>query len=405
MSDKTKRNLKIIGSYFYRILLGAFIGVICGGIGALFSRAIQFVTALRGEHGWVLYLLPLGGILTVLIYKICKTQKIGTSNALRSAVEEKEPPVTLFPAIFSGTLISHFLGASAGKEGATLQLGSVVSSVISKIISVDEETRRILAVCGMGGMFSAVFGTPVGACVFAIEILKKPKFGLKASLPTLVSCVSSFFVAEFLGAHAERFSLTSLPAINFDSLWKTAVLGVAVGVVALVFCTLLHQGEKVIDKIIKNPFIKVVIGAAAVILLTHIVGNNDYNGGGIFVIERIFESETVHPAAFLLKIIFTVISVAAGFKGGEIVPSLFIGATSGGVFSQVLGLSASFGAATGMAAIFAAVTNCPIASFVMCMEMMGAEGALFFLISSVIAHLVAKKVCLFSAKPCAEESD
>lgn len=394
MADKI--NLKKIGTELCRILLGAFIGALCGGIGTLFSKAIQFVTAFRGEHGWILYLLPLGGILTVLIYKLCKTQGIGTSNALRSAVDEKKPPASLFPAIFSGTVISHLLGASAGKEGATIQLGSVVSSLISKIFSVDEDTRRILAVCGMGGMFSAVFGTPGGAFVFAIEIFKRPRFGLKASLPTLVSCVSAFFVAEFLGAHAERFPLETLPALSFDSLLKTAVIGVAVGIVALVFCKLLHTSEKAAHKFIANPFVRAIIGSALIILLTHLVGNNDYNGGGIFVIERIFESEAVHPAAFLLKIIFTVITVASGFKGGEIVPSLFIGATSGGLFSQILGFSPSFGAATGMAAIFAAVTNCPIASFVMCMEMMGAEGAVFFLVSSLTAHFIAKKVCLFS---------
>ena len=171
MTDKI--NLKKISTELCRILLGALIGAVCGGIGTLFSKAIQFVTAFRGEHGWILYLLPLGGILTVVIYKLCKTQGIGTSNALRSAVDEKEPPASLFPAIFSGTVISHLLGASAGKEGATIQLGSVVSSLISKIFSVDEDTRRILAVCGMGGMFSAVFGTPGGAFVFAIEIFKR----------------------------------------------------------------------------------------------------------------------------------------------------------------------------------------------------------------------------------------
>ena len=380
-----------------RILLGAVTGAACGVIGALFSRAIEAVTAFRGGHEWILYLLPIGGVVSVGIYKLCKTENIGTGDALASALGEKSPPASLFAAIFSGSVISHLFGASAGREGAALQLGSVVSSVVSKIISVDGDTRRVLAVCGMGGMFSAVFGTPLGACVFAIEILSNPKFGISAFIPTLISSVAAFFTAEALGASAERFELDVLPALSFDSAWRTAVTALAVGAVGLVFCSVLHWSEKFLHKAVKNPFIRVIAGGAAIILLTHLAGNGDYNGGGIFVIERIFESGEVYPAAFLFKIIFTVITAASGYKGGEIVPSLFIGATAGGALASVVGLSAPFGAAAGMAAIFGAVTNCPLASIVLCAEMMGVEGTVFYAISSLLGYFVARKVSLFSA--------
>ncbi len=398
LTEKQKNVILKISVIICRILLGAVVGALCGVIGALFSKSIEFVTAFRGVHEWILYLLPIGGAVSVLIYKLCKTENVGTGDALASAAEETEPPATLFAAIFSGSVISHLCGASAGREGAALQLGSVVSSVFSKIISVDEHTRRVLAVCGMGGMFSAVFGTPVGACVFALEIIGNPKFGISAFIPALVSSVAAFFTAEALGAHAERFELVSLPQMSFDSFWKTAVTAVVVGVAGLVFCNAIHWSEKFLHKAVKNPFVRVIAGGIAIILLTMFVGNGDYNGGGVFVIERIFHSGKVYPAAFLLKIIFTVITVASGYKGGEIVPSLFIGATCGGALANVMDFSAPFGAAAGMAAIFSAVTNCPIASVVLCAEMMGIEGTAFFVLSSVLGYFVARKVSLFSAK-------
>lgn len=163
----------------------------------------------------------------------------------------------------------------------------------------------------------------------------------------------------------------------------------------MIFCYLLRGGEKFFEKLFKNSFVRIFVGGCVIIVLTLIFGT-DYNGGGMGMIERIFEEGIVKPEAFLLKIIFTAITVSSGFRGGEIVPSLFIGSTLGGTLSPLLGLSPDFGAATGMIAFFSGVTNCPFASAVISIELFGVEGILFFAVAAVAARLISGKKCLYN---------
>lgn len=398
-AKKNIESAKTFGKAFiYWLVSGVAVGLICGVIGAAFSKSVSFVTELRAENEWLIYLLPLGGLLSVAIYKLCRVESLGTNQVFESIRSEKPLSFLLAPAIFAGSVITHLLGGSAGREGAALQLGGSASALIAKIFKLDDKSRHILTICGMGAVFSALFGTPIGACVFALEVVSVGQICSAAIFPSIVSSVTAYLVASGLGIKPERFHVDAIPAMNIDSLCRILVVAVAAAAVSMIFCQSMHFGEKLFKKYLKNPFIRIFAGGAAVILLTLIVGTRDYNGGGVNVIERIFEEGTVRPEAFLLKIIFTVITISAGFKGGEIVPTLFIGATLGGTVGPLVGLNPAFGAATGMAAMFCGVTNCPLATFFICIELFGAEGMIFYAVAAAVSFVLSGYTSLYHSQ-------
>lgn len=371
------------------LISGIVIGVLCGVVGAAFSKSVSFVTELRAENDWLIYLLPVGGVLSVAMYRICRVSEVGTNQVFESVRTEKPLSFLLAPAIFVGSVITHLLGGSAGREGAALQLGGSISALISKLLKFDSKSRHILTLCGMGAFFSAIFGTPIGACVFVLEVVSVGQICFAAIFPSVVSSVISCLVAGKLGIKPERFNLDFVPELSFDSLWRVAVVAAVTAVVSMLFCHAMNLSEKLAEKYIRNPFVRILAGGAAVVLLTLVVGTRDYNGGGIDVIERIFESGDVRPEAFILKIIFTVITISAGYKGGEIVPSFFIGATLGGTLSTLVGLTPAMGAAVGMSAFFCGVTNCPLATFFICTEMLGSDGMVFCAVAAAISFILS----------------
>lgn len=379
------------------LIIGVVLGGIGGGIGALFSKAISFGVGLRSDNGWMLYLLPVAGLFSVAIYKLCRVSDIGTNRILESARSNQNVPLLLSPAIFAGTVISHTFGASAGREGAALQLGGSMSALLSKALRLKENSKRILTMCGMAAVFSALFGTPLGAAVFSIEVISVGQLCSAAIFPCLVSSISAYYVSVILmHTHPEHFSIESVPAFDPDTLWRVAVIGIVGAVVSILFCNSLHISEHFARKIFKNEFLRIFVGGVLIVGLTTLVGTRDYNGGGIDVITRIFESGDVKHEAFLLKILFTAITVAAGFKGGEIIPTMFIGSTMGGSLAILLGLNPGFGAAVGIAALFCGVTNCPLGTMVLCIELFGSEGMIFFALSTVISFLLSGKASLYS---------
>lgn len=376
-------------------LLSAIItGAICGLCGTLFSKTIAFGTNLRAEHSWLLYLLPIGGLLSVAIYKLCRVKNIGTTNVFDCVRTEQNLPIGLVPAIFCGTAISHLFGASAGREGAALQIGGGVANVLSRVLKLDEDSRHITVMCGMAALFSAVFGTPLAACVFVLEVILT-RLCLSAILPVLVSSVTAFIISTLLGVHPERFDIGDLPQFSFSLVWKVAVITAVGIIVAFVFCKGLNLGKAFAKKVLKNEFLRIAIGGIIIVLLTLWVGNYEYNGGGIDIIERVFKG-SVRYEAFALKILFTVICISAGYKGGEIIPTLFIGATLGGSMALIFTLPVGMGAAVGMAVLFCAATKCPVATILLCCEMFGFACAPLIIPVVIISFITARYQGLYS---------
>ncbi len=395
----TKENIKKYAPDFLRVIaLSLLVGVVCGFIGTLFVKLISLVTTLRENNSWILYLLPILGLSVVYIYNILKENGIGTDSIIKSVrTEEKISPV-LSITIFLGTSLSHLGGASVGREGAALQLGGSIGEFFAERFKITEDYRRILVMSGMAGCFSALFGTPIAAFVFVLEVVRIGKRCLVAIIPAFLSSIAAFLIANNLGIEPERFSVNTVPAITFDVIWKLIVISVTGALVSWIFVYALHFSEKIFSKLFKNEYVRIAVGGLLVIGLVKILDTTDYNGGGIDILHNVFTHYEVNYEAFLLKIIFTAISVGSGFKGGEIVPTLFIGGTLGGTISKVLGLNVAFGGAIGITALFSGVTNCPISTIVLACEMFGVEGVVYYIVASIISFALSGKVSLYKGR-------
>lgn len=385
--------MKFLKNYALLILFSITTGAICGLFGTAFSKSVELVTNTRVNNDWLLYLLPIGGLISVGIYKLCRVKNIGTTNVFDAVRTEQSLPPFLSVAVFCGTCISHLFGSSSGREGAALQIGGGVANVFSRAFKLDEDTRHQLVMCGMAALFSAVFGTPLAAWIFVLEVIMT-RLCLKAAVPVLCSSIIAYIISQLLHVHPERFNIGTIPSFSMSMVWKLAVITAACVVVAFVFCKGLDLGKSLAKKIFKNEYLRIAIGGTLIILLTLLVGNRDYNGGGINIIENVF-SGSVKYEAFALKLLFTVICVSCGFKGGEIIPTLFIGATLGGALSLLLSFSIATGAAVGMAVLFVCATKCPVATMLLCAEMFGFASLLIIAPVVIISFCFARYAGLY----------
>ena len=398
ITDKARDSAVYVGAFVKWTIYSLIVGALGGAVGAAFSHLISYVTDVRMNNEWLLYLLPLGGVAIAFIYRILKVEHQGTNQVFEAVRSEKQVPFSPAPAITLGAGITHLLGGSAGKEGAALQLGGSIASVVGKAFRADEKDRHILTVSGMAAVFAAVFGTPMGAAVFAVEVVSVGYVSLSALYPSFASALVSYLVAVKLGVHPERFNVDIIPEVSAEYLLKVVALAVVVAVVSIVFCLTMKHSHKAFEKYIINPYIRAVVGGVAVIALTFMVGSRDYNGSGLHIIEGIFHGEDVSKWAFILKIIFTAVTIGSGFKGGEIVPTLFIGATLGFTMADVVGMPVAFCAAVGMVALFASVTNCPIATVFLAVELFGAEGLLYYALAIFVAFVLSGYFSLYTGQ-------
>ena len=392
-------NEKYVFLKFLKLMgLALLCGMCSGLLGALFAKVIVFVTALRGNNSWLIYLLPLGGIAIVWFYKYLNISGMNTNDVLKAAGENGELSPKLSVAVFVCSAISHLFGASVGREGAALQLGGGTAEFFSRVFKLDKSVKQILVHCGMAGFFSALFGTPIAAFIFSLEVVCVFSINLKAILPTFLSSISAFGVSHILGVKPERFNLEFNHSLSSALILKVILISLLTGLLAVAFCASLNKSEKLFKTAFKNEYIRISVGGVITILFTLWVGSYDYNGAGINVIERIFEHGEFVGSAFFIKIIFTCVAVAAGYKGGEIVPTLFIGATFGALIGSLLGLSPAFSAAIGMTALFCGVTNCPLAAMFLSFEAFSWQAVPYIILSAAISFLASGKISLYSAQ-------
>lgn len=367
------------------LVLAGCTGAVLGLIGGMFGRSITFVTAFRNEHPWMLYLLPAAGLLIVAMYRL-DPYKTGTNRVLEGIQSNTYVPLRMAPLIVVSTVLTHAFGGSAGREGAALQLGGSIGGTFGKWMKFDEYDRKIMIMCGMSAGFSALFGTPLTATIFAMEVVSVGIMQYAALVPCSIAAIVAKVVAELIGAHGEHFSIPSSVVFDWKSASLTILLALFCAAVSILFCMVLHCTERLYKTWIPNEWVRIVSGALLIILMTKILGTTDYLGAGMNVIELAIEGKVV-AAAFLIKIIFTAVTLGSGFRGGEIVPTLFVGATFGCLFGQLTGLSPSLAAACGMTSVFCGVTNCPISSLLLSFELFGFDCMPFFLLSVGISYL------------------
>ena len=378
-------------------LIALLIGIICGAVGAVFSISISKVTVLRISYPYLLYILPLAGITIVFIYKKFNVSGLGTDEVIVAAREGSNMQFLQVPAIFIGTILTHLCGGSAGREGAALQIGGGIANKLSRTLKLNQNDTKILTRVGMAAFFSALFGTPVAATAFGTMVVNVGTIPYSAIFPGLLASIISADLAAFLGASPERFHVAA-PVFSHVMLLKVAVLSVLCAVVSILFINILHFVGDLYKKYFNNAYYKVIFGGFLIIILTIILQTGDYNGAGVNVIERAIEHGQAKPFAFLIKILFTAITLEAGFKGGEVVPSFFIGATFGCWIAPLLGIPAGFGAAIGMIGVFGGATNSFLSPLFLSVEVFQSAGFLYFAVVSIICYLFSGYSGLYSSQ-------
>ena len=376
-------------TFFKWILLSLLVGTIAGAVGAAFAHCLTWATAFREAHFEIIFLLPLAGLAIVGIYHLMDMDNDGgTEFILASIRDTRHLHFRMLPLIFLSTVLTHLTGGSAGREGAALQIGGSIGHKLGCLLKLDDRDLHIITAAGMAAGFSALFGTPIGAAVFAMEVVSVGVMYYSAIIPCFLSAFLAKLVAGFFGISSPALAVQGVPELSFLSLLSLLALGGLCALVAILFCGAMQLGGLCYSKLTSRRWVRAALGGLVVVLLTLLAGTTDYNGAGMDVIRRAVAG-TVVPWAFLLKILFTVLTLRAGYKGGEIVPAFFIGATFGCVAGPLLGLSASFGAAAGMIAVFCGVTNCPLTSILLAYELFAGVGMAPMTLTIAAAYMLS----------------
>lgn len=403
IKDIIAHNLRSAANYALTFLkwgaIAVIIGLVGGGVGILFHLSVTEATAIREKHDLLILLLPLGGLVIVAMYKLCNMlENKGTDAVLMSIRKDIGVPFAMAPLIFISTVITHLLGGSAGREGAALQLGGSIGSNIGKLFRLNKMDMHMVIMCGMSAVFSALFGTPLTATFFALGITSVGIMYYSGLVPCLISSLTAYLLTIIFKIEPTHFVLNAIPDPSVKAIFQTLAIGVLCAALSIIFCTVMHYTARYLRIWFKNPYIRIAAGGLVIVVLTFALGTRDYNGSGMHVIENALLAGKANGFAWALKIIFTAITIGAGYKGGEIVPTFFIGATFGCTIAHFIGMDAGFGAALGMVAMFCGVLNCPVASIFLSIELFGAKGILLFAIAAAVSYMLSGYYGLYSSQ-------
>lgn len=334
-------------------------------------------------------MLPIGGIFIISLYSLfnLKTDP-GTNRILTSINNNDNILLRMAPLIFIATFVTHLFGGSAGRAGALLQIGGSIGYFLASICKFDDKDKKVITMCGMSSAFAAVFGTPIAATILAIEVCCIGTMYYSALVPCIFASLISSTLSSYLGITAENFKIIGTFNFNTVNTLKVILIALICAAVSSLFCYSLRTSRSLFNKYIKNNYIIIVVASFIIIILNKLLQTTDYMGTGIHVINEAINGES-KPYAFIIKLLLTSITIGAGFKGGEIFPSFFIGATLGCTLGNILGISPSLCATLGLIGVFCGVTNCPITSILLAFELFGYKSVPFFLIVISITYMMS----------------
>ena len=396
--DKIHHPEKYLAWFGRWVLLSILMGLIGGVLGAAFHHALHFVTHLRMEHTWLVLLLPIGGLLSMAWYRLLKLKKNRGTNEIIDAVldgEELKPQIA--PGIFGAAMLTHLFGGSAGREGAALQLGGSVASLLSRLLKLKRDDRRVLIMAGMSSVFAGLFGTPLTAALFCMEFESVGTIFSPALLPCYLAAFTASTLSGALGVHAVVFPIATVYSLTAANAISYALLAVLLSGLGIAMCKVFHTAEHLAAHHVKNPWVRIFAGGVLIAAMTYLVGDHRFNGAGMDMALGAIEGRGAWYF-FLLKLIFTAVTLAAGFKGGEIVPTFCIGATFGLTVGTLLGLEAEIAGALGLIGLFCCATNSPLASIVLSVEMFGGGNLHLFALVCVICFVLSGHSGLYASQ-------
>ena len=375
------------------------IGIITGTSSAALLRTLDWATESRQAHSWLLLLLPVGGLVSGLIYYYLGRSVESGNNLLLEQIHDPQQiiPWQMAPLVFVGTTIAHLVGASVGREGTAVQMGVAIVDRLTPLLRLDVGDRKILLMAGISGGFAAVFGTPLAGMVFGLEVLTVGRFRHDGIFPCLMAALIGDRITLAWGLDHQVYRVPIVPPLTIWGIITAIVAGIAFGLTARVFATLSHQISDYFKMKISYPPLRPLIGGGLVAISIQFVGTTKYIGLGIPTIATAFQTQ-VSPWDFLAKIGFTTLSLGSGFKGGEVTPLFYIGATLGSAMSAILPLPTPLLAGMGFVGVFAGAANTPLAATLIAIELFGSSVASYAGIACVVSYLCSGQSGIYRAQ-------
>jgi H+/Cl- antiporter ClcA len=388
------------------IFICVMTGIFSGSASAFFLVALDWVTQYREHNNWMIWLLPIGGLIIGLLYYYWGESVAKGNNLLLEEYEnpQKIIPLKMAPLVLFSTLITHLFGGSAGREGTAVQIGGAIADQFTRLSSraqsrdkLDTTDRKTLIILGISAGFASVFGTPLAGALFALEVLYFSKINYKSISLSFLTAYIAYFTVEFWHVKHTHYSIPIIPEISFTVLFWIIPVSIIFGLSAMLFSRSTHFWGALFSKTISYPPLRPFIGGIILALAIYFVGTTKYIGLGVPIIVDSFSNPNA-SYDFLLKILFTGFTLGAGFKGGEVTPLFFVGATLGSALSVVVPLPIALLAGMGFVAVFSGATHTPIACTVMGIELFGIESGVFIGIACVIAYFSSGSVGIYNAQ-------
>ena len=381
------------------ILICVMIGVLSGSASAFFLVSLDWVTQFREGNNWIIWLLPIGGLAIGLLYHYYGKEVVKGNNVLLEEYEnpQKTIPIKMAPMVLIGTLITHLFGGSAGREGTAVQMSGAIADQFKRIFQLNNHDRKILIILGISAGFASVFGTPLAGALFALEVLYFSKINFKSIILSFLVAYVAYFTVEFWHVKHTHYSIPIVPEMTLINFVWIIMIGILFGLTAMLFSKTTHFWAKLFSKYIQYAPLRPFVGGLILAIGIYCIGTTKYIGLGIPTLVESF-STTTKWYDFLLKILFTGFTLGAGFKGGEVTPLFFVGATLGSALSLVVPLPIALLAGLGFVAVFSGATHTPIACTIMGMELFGVESGLFIGITCVVAYFSSGSVGIYHSQ-------
>ena len=395
---RLRHAVKHLNFFFRWIILGLIMGLLCGGIGALFRKSLDFAAVYSYAHSWTLYLLPAAGLGIIFMYKIMNNMDDeGTDSILRSARGESVTRFCTAPLIFLSTFLTHLCQGSAGREGAALQLGGSIGSFLGRRFRLNRYEQQMAVMCGMSASFCALLGTPLTAAVFTIEVAGVGTVFYAGLVPSVLASLTAMVTARMFGVQPAAFPAAPVQSQDPAIFVRVILLSTIMALMSIIYCTFIHSSRQIFRKLFQNPFIRIAAGGCLIIFLTLLSGTRIYNGLGMPVILRALNGYAA-PQDFLMKLLLTSVTLGAGYKGGEIVPTFFIGASLGCILAPLTGLDPMFSAEIALIGLFCGVVNCPISSVLLSVELFGSGNFILFGLTAAVSYMLSGYYSLYSGQ-------
>lgn len=391
------------------------LSAVIGSLVAFFLWLLDWATRFRFQHPWILFLLPVSGVAIYFLYRFAGKNAAAGNNLIIDEIHQPGGgvPLRMAPLVLITTIITHLFGGSAGREGTAVQIGGSLAGLLAQKAKFTEADVRVILTAGIAAGFGAVFGTPLTGAVFAMEVLAIGQIKYNALLPCLMASILADITCSAWGIHHTLYQIANLPAVQQISFFKVDILllvkvvvaGIAFGLVSRLFAQLTHFVQKTTTKYIKIKWLIPIVGGIAVIALTYLLGTRDYLGIGIISdhpngisLVNAFHAGGATYWSWFWKILFTAITLGTGFKGGEVTPLFFIGATLGNVLAVLLGVPVDLLAGLGFIAVFAGATNTPLACTLMGVELFGGNNLLYYAIACFTAYYFSGKEGIYTSQ-------